>query len=343
MEMLNSFSVLLANNFWTNIINFFAKSVVNYGWAIILFTICLKLVLTPLDITQRFASQKQSKVMGKMQPEMDAIQKKYAGNKERINKEQSKLYSKYKTNMGGMCIIMLVYLVLTLVVTFTLYGSLRSYGDEKLNTSFKQIDTAYVQVEQGLDSGLSQAEKDEILSQTVIEEYEKVSKNNSWLWVKNVWKADTSTSQFVNFDDYAKYYRLNETEKTNAKTRYDFITSTIKAEYGDTNGYFILIVLAIGVSFLTQFISSKLLAPKGQKLNTTNKIMMAIIPLTMLILVTTSNVVYTLYVITNSVLAALISTAVSLIMRKKPGSNDEDIVIKKKKVEVVEYSRNYNK
>lgn len=343
MEMLNCFSVLLANDLWTNIINFFAKGIVNYGWTIILFTICLKLVLTPLDLSQRFASQKQTKVMAKMQPELDAIQKKYAGNKEKINQEQSKIYSKHKTNMGGMCIIMLLYMVLTLVVTFTLYGSLRTYGEDKLNTSYRELDLAYVQAEESLDQNLTDEEKDELLTNAILEKYEEISAKNSWLWVKNVWKADTNTSQFVSFNDYAKYYKLDAQEKADAQVRYNFITNTIKKDVGEANGYFILIILAIAVSFLTQFISSKLLAPKGQKLNTTNKIMMCIIPLTMLILVTTSNVVYTLYVITNSILTALISTICSLIMRKNQNNNNDDIVIKKKNVQVVEYSRNYKK
>ena len=50
MEMLNSVSMLLGANLWQTLIGWFASWIVNYGWAIILFTVCLKLVLTPLDI-----------------------------------------------------------------------------------------------------------------------------------------------------------------------------------------------------------------------------------------------------------------------------------------------------
>ena len=81
---------MLLADLWTHIIDLFAKWIVNYGWAIVVFTVVLKLVLTPLDIMQRVATQKQSRVTAYMQPELDAIKKKYGDNKERINAETQK-------------------------------------------------------------------------------------------------------------------------------------------------------------------------------------------------------------------------------------------------------------
>ena len=339
MEMLNSFSLLLANDLWTTIIGGLAKWIVNYGWTIILFTVILKLVLTPLDIGQRVASQKQSRVMALMQPEMAVLQAKYGNDKEKLNQEQAKLYKKYNVNVGGMCFTLALTMILTLVITFTLYGSLKGFGEEKLYSNYKELDATYVQAQ--LDTTLSE---DEIVN-IVIEKYEEQSKQNSWLWVKNVWKSDTTTSQFVDFEDYAKHYKITGAEKEQAEDRYEIITKAINNKTGESNGYYILIILAVLVSFLTQFLSAKLMAPKGQKLNMTNKIMMAIVPITMVILVTTSNVVYTLYVIINSLMSAIISTIISLIMKKKNkgDENPEQILKKMRKIEVVEYSRNYKK
>lgn len=347
MEMLTN-TMFLKTDMWTTIIDFFANWLTNYGWAIIVFTICLKLVLSPLDIMQRVASSKQQRAMSVMQPELEAINQKYAGNKEKINQETANLYKKHKINIGGMCLSMLLPMILTLVVFFSLYGSLRNYGNEKIYASYHQLDVAYVQAETNwaedteLDKSLYDNNQEVYIKAQIEAEYENFTKQNSWFWVKNVWKADTNVSQFVNFDDYAKHQGLDETAKEQAKARYDVITTTVLNGQKDVNGYYILIVLAVAVSFLTQFLSAKILAPKGQKLNTMNKVMMAIIPLSMIAFVLTSNVVFTLYIITNSVVSSIITTILTLIFRDK-AKKGEDILIPKKHVEVVEYSRNYKK
>lgn len=343
--MLNSVSLLLASDLWTIIIDFFAKTIVNYGWAIIIFTICLKLVLSPLDVFQRVSTQKQSRVMAVIQPEINALQEKYKNDREKLNQETNKLYKKYKVNVGGMCITMLVTMAISLIVLFTLYSSIRSYGTEKLYTTYQELDHAYVEAETEYatitDTDLTQ---EEYIEEAIMLKYNELSEQNSWLWIKNVWKSDTNTSQFVDFDDYADHFNLEGEDRDLAKSRYDSITSTIIGDGKDNNGYYVIIIFAVLVSFLTQFLSAKLLAPKGQKMNLTNKIMMAVIPITMLILAMTSNVVFTLYIITNSLMTAIISTIISLVLRRmNKDKDDKDILMKSRNIEVVEYSRNYKK
>lgn len=344
MEMLNT--MLLSGGFWSNIIDFFANAIVNYGWAIIVFTICLKLVLSPLDILQRTASQKQSRMMRVMQPELTALQEKYKNDKVKLNQETNNLYKKYKVNVGGMCITMLLTLVISMVVLFTLYSSIRSYGNEKLYTSYGDLETEYVQAEEYAEAQTdwTQEQKDEYITLEIRNSYDELKKQNSWLWIKNVWKSDTNVSQFVNFDDYADHMGLEGADRDLARTRYDYITGAIVGDGSDVNGYYVVIIFAVLISFLTQFLSAKLLAPKGQKLNMMNKVMMAVIPLTMLILALTSNVVFTLYIITNSLMSAIISTVITLIMRKiDKNKSDKEIIMQNRKIEVVEYSRNYKK
>lgn len=344
MEMLNSASMLLSSDLWTVIIDFFAKWIVNYGWAIILFTVCLKLVLSPLDILQRRASQKQSKINAIMQPEMAALQQKFGNDREKLNQEQAKLYKKYNVNLGGMCFSMLITMVISLVVFFTLYGSLRSYGEDKLYESYQSLDSAYIQAtEVAAEDGLENEDFNVYIETKVKDKYAEQKKQNSWLWVKNVWKGDTKTSQFVDFDDYASHMNFNETQKSEAKTRYEAIIHIIDGEKDSVNGYYILIILSALISFLTQWLSQKLVTPKGQKMNMMNKVMMAVIPVTMIILAFTSNVVFTLYIIVNSLMTALISTILALVMKSKNKDGNDDIILKNKNIEVVEYSRNYRK
>jgi len=343
MEMLSNFSMILGNDLWKIIISFFGKWVTNYGWAIILFTIALKLIMSPMDIYQRISTKKQQKYQAVMQPELQAIQAKYANDREKLNQETAKIYKKYNFNMGGMCLSMLITMGVSMLVFFTLFSSLRSLGNEKLYSSYRELDKTYYEVFEEDKSFDELTEQEKEAWKIVIEEkYDELSKENSWLWVKNVWKGDIKTSQFVEFKDYAKHYKLKNEAKAEAKERYEYITTTIDGEKADSNGYYILIILSVAISFLTQFLTTKLTTPKGQKLNTANKVMMGVIPLTMLIMAMSSNVVFTLYIIVNSIMSAIISTILTLIMKPKNGK-EEDVVLPKKNVEVVEYSRNYKK
>lgn len=352
MEMLNNFSTILALNddLWKILINVFSNWIVNYGWAIILFTVCLKLIMSPLDILQRRSSQKQSKMMSVMQPEMAKLQEKYGNDRERLNQEQAKLYKKHNVNMGGMCFSMLLTMGISLVVFFTLYSSLRAYGTEKLYTTYQHLDNVYLTAEaEAIAQGKTEEETKQYILDEVGNAYQVQQQENSWLWIKNVWKSDTNTPQYVDFESYANYFGIQNTEdeklRDDAKARHDVITGEVieKINPGQ-NGYYILIVLAAVVSFLTQFLSTKMMAQKGQKLNMMNMVMFAIIPITMVILAMTSNAVFTLYVIANSIMTALISTIIALVMKSKnKGNKDGDIIVSKKRVDVVEYSRNYKK
>ena len=61
----------------------------NYGIALILFTIIIRLLLLPLNIKQ----QKSSARMAKLQPELKKLQKKYANNKEKYQEDWRGFYA----------------------------------------------------------------------------------------------------------------------------------------------------------------------------------------------------------------------------------------------------------
>ena len=91
----------------------------NIGLCIILFTLVTKLLMMPLTIKQ----QKSSKLMAVMQPEINAIQKKYKG-KENDQKsammmqaEMKAVYEKYGTSMTGGCLP----LAIQMPIIFALY------------------------------------------------------------------------------------------------------------------------------------------------------------------------------------------------------------------------------
>lgn len=342
MEMLNV-NMMLAGDLWSNIIGFFANWIGNYGWTIIVFTICLKLVMSPLDIFQRVSSQKQSRVMGAMQPEMAKLQQKYGNDKDKLNQEQAKLYKKHNVNVGGMCFTMLITLIISLVVFTSLFSSLRGYGDEKMYQSYDRLDTVCQEaIVEANSQGLTGEEYQAFINAEIKEEYILQQDQNSWFWIKNVWRGDVNTSQLVELDSYASYKNIDKND-VDLVARNEIILNVVEDVNPGQNGYYILLILAGLISFLTQFLSAKLLAPKGQKLNTTNKVMLAVMPITMIIFAMSSNAVFTLYIITNSLMTAIISTIISLVIKAKNKGQDTDILIPKKNVEVVEYSRNYKK
>lgn len=86
------------------ILNLFYELIGNYGFAIILFTVFIKLVLLPLDIKQKKSMAKTQK----LQPLLNEVQKKYANDKDKLNQETMKLYQKYDINPMGGCLPMLI-------------------------------------------------------------------------------------------------------------------------------------------------------------------------------------------------------------------------------------------
>jgi len=96
-----------------SVLNFFYGFVGNYGVAIILLTVIIKLLFWPL--TQK--SYSSMKEMQKLQPEMQRIREKYKKDKERLNQEIMQLYKTKRVNPLGGCLPMLVQIP----VFFALY------------------------------------------------------------------------------------------------------------------------------------------------------------------------------------------------------------------------------
>ena len=76
----------------------------NYGLAIIIFTILIKLILIPLNIHSQKAMKKQQKI----QPMMAELQKKYANDQEKLQREMMKIYKENNISMTGGCLPMLI-------------------------------------------------------------------------------------------------------------------------------------------------------------------------------------------------------------------------------------------
>ena len=101
-------------NLFGYVLNFLYEWVQNYGWAMILFSVLLQLILLPLSIKQ----QKSMKKSAKIQQEMKKLQVKYRNNPELLNQEVMGLYKKEKVSPFSGCLSSIIQLILFLSVFY---------------------------------------------------------------------------------------------------------------------------------------------------------------------------------------------------------------------------------
>ena len=141
------------NDFLFNILAWIQSWVGSWGWAMVVFTIMVRLVLTPLDIKSRMSMRKTTK----LQPQMQALQKKYANDKEKLNQKTAELYKKEHVSPLSSCLPLL----LTWPILIAVFGAMRLAANKEL----------LIQVGQILNNDLPALER--------------------WLWIKNLWMPDS--------------------------------------------------------------------------------------------------------------------------------------------------------
>lgn len=111
---------------WSAIVNglfflmqFFYKITGNYGLAIILLTLLIRLLILPITLRQT----KSMIVLQKLQPELKKIQEKYKDDKERLSQEMMKFYREHKVNPFSGCFP----LIIQLPIFIALYTAIRTY------------------------------------------------------------------------------------------------------------------------------------------------------------------------------------------------------------------------
>lgn len=361
-----------ADNFWATLIQLF--DVGNYAWTIILFTLVLKLVFSPLDFLQRFYTNKTMRAQAKLQPQIEKLQRQYGQNQNLLYQKQNELYKKSGFSMKGSCIVMIVYLVVTLVVFLTLYTSIQYIAGFKIKNQFNDLQATYTQNYEteyfsylGVDldeyNALeTQEEKDnyilaleeEIGNQEEVEINKEQAISNaqsavvdryleikdSWLWIKNIWIADKATStEILQYDSYISLTGDNSVSEEDYNLVIQKLLNGEKGTNG-VNGYYILSILVVAVSFLSQFISRKVSQPKNinteqQKQPAMTKIMMFLLPIIMLIFTLNSSAIFSIYILVNSLISTALIPIISLICNAIENKNEK----KKQEQNRVDYRR----
>ncbi|MGM0645722.1 MAG: membrane protein insertase YidC [Thermodesulfobacteriota bacterium] len=102
------------------VLKFFYSYVGNYGVAIILLTIVIKIVFWPLS--QK--SYKSMEKMKKLQPMMTQLKEKYGDDRQKLNEEMMRLYKTYKVNPAGGCLPMLLQIPVFIALYQGLLGAI---------------------------------------------------------------------------------------------------------------------------------------------------------------------------------------------------------------------------
>ncbi len=106
----------------------------DYGITIILFTIIVKTCIYPLYIKQTKSMAKMSEV----QPKMQALQRKYANDKETLNIKMAELYKEEKFNPMGGCLPMLIQMPIIMGLFALLRNPMRYIADDNMIFAFHE-------------------------------------------------------------------------------------------------------------------------------------------------------------------------------------------------------------
>ena len=118
-------------NIFGVILNFIYEIVQNYGIAIIIFSVLIKLLMLPISIKQ----QKTMKKTTKIQIKIKELQAKYKNNPEKLNQEMMELYQKEKMSPFSGCFSAIAQIILLFAVFYLVRSPL---------TYMKKVDTELI-------------------------------------------------------------------------------------------------------------------------------------------------------------------------------------------------------
>lgn len=267
--------------------NALGGGVASFGWTVVLFTVVLRLILSPLDIWQKVIARKNNKAMERMKPQLEVLQARYADDKQRLQQEQMALYKKEKYSTMGMCLPTIV----TFVVFFVVFAGFRQMVGYQFAKDYKECVKTYnasiaEQIEQNkdkefiVDNGDGKYDIDDVAkTEAGAGFYAKAKKNaqhavyevyysedqvtiRSFLWIKNIFVSDNWAQAVPDFATVTGQKGMATSKLTGITIdEYNDVMAEVLGtggygKDGKWNGLLILPVLSIALSLL----STKLLS-----------------------------------------------------------------------------------
>ena len=323
----------------------------SFGWTVVVFTVILRLILSPLDIWQKIIARKNAKAMERMKPQLEALQQKYGDDKQRMQQEQMALYKKEHYSMWGMCLPTIV----TFVVFFVVFAGFRQMVGYQYALDYKNsVNTfnAVVAEEVGAKYGDRNADgvidlydidpasptavedRDAVIDAAQIAVYNEYYSDEqtsvrSWLWIKNIFVSDNWAQSVPNYTSITGQTgfatsRLSGVEKA----EYEMVMGNVLGtggygQNGKWNGLLLLPALSILLSFLSTFLLSKAQGqppqpqqtPDGKNPMNTSKMMQWIMPIMMGVFALMYSGAFALYMFTSSAVAIVFQLSFNLVAK----------------------------
>lgn len=273
--------------FMITINNALGGGVASFGWTVVLFTVILRLILSPLDIWQKVISRRNNKAMERMKPQLEALQARYADDKQRLQQEQMALYKKEKYSTMGMCLPTIV----TFVVFFVVFAGFRQMVGYQFAKDYKECVKAYntsiaEQIEANkdadyiVDNGDGKWDIDDVAKTESGADFYAAAKKNaqqavynvyysedqvtirSFLWIKNIFVSDNWAQAVPDFATVTGQKGMATSKLTGITIdEYNDVMADVLGtggygKDGKWSGLLILPILSIALSFL----STKLLS-----------------------------------------------------------------------------------
>ena len=203
----------------------------NYGLSLIIFAVLIKLVLLPASIKSKKSSMKMSRI----QPRVQALQQKYAGDQQKQNEAIQALYKEEGVSMGGGCL----WSFLPLFILFPLYAVVRQPITYMLHETAEVAAQAVAVIKEAVPAAFGKNEfYNEMVAAPLLPQFAEELKGIV---------ANPGTLEGLNFN----FLGVNLGSVPNWKVW--------KWEVFDwaTIGLFLLPLVSTGIQFLSMFISQK--------------------------------------------------------------------------------------
>lgn len=332
---------------WEKIIVAFENAFGSFALSIIVLTVIIKLIMSPIDFFNRRTNKKMATMQQKIQGQVEAINKKYANDSKTKNQKLGELYQREKINPISSCLTMLINLGLTFAIFITLLNGMNAMASYKITTEFETLQQEYVlsyvtkthskniyeEVKETPDKSVYEICKPYIDEMNAIENEEtkngvlaianeNVAKKHkeikeSFLWIDNIWIADSPFQNSIpSFDSFAGTAKLTKDQKTDEyKQMYEQIMNPLRETNGRANGYFILLILCAGLSFLNQWLMMKKQKQENPQAPA-NKAMLVIMPIFMGIFTLFYTTMFALYLVSSQVVSIALTPLINLISDK---------------------------
>ena len=103
-------------NIFGYLLNFLYNIFENYGIALIVFSVIIKILLIPVSIKQTKAMRKNNKVQQELKQELKSLQVKYKDNPEQLYRETMQVYKRNNTSQFNGCSSIIIQIILVIVV-----------------------------------------------------------------------------------------------------------------------------------------------------------------------------------------------------------------------------------